>query len=89
MISDKMVKVLSEIKKSQNNIGVAKAPEISTYADKASKYRSLEKMEKLDLIQSHPAPKKEKLEKTYTLQPFGERLLDKAENLEKNFRVDK
>lgn len=86
MISNEMVKALFEIKEMEEKLGVAKAPEIQTYQDSATLYRSLERMEKLGLINSHAAPKRHRLSKTYTLTEYGELTCDKAEKTTTNYK---
>lgn len=86
MISDQMVKALFEIKEMQDKLGVAKAPEIQTYQDSATLYRSLERMEKLELINSHAAPKRHRLSKTYTLTEYGKATCKKAEKTSKDYK---
>lgn len=83
MISDQMMKTLKEIKNMQKEIGIAKAPEIETYKDEATLYRSLNRMEKLGLIQEYKAPTSQRLAKTYKTTELGTQLLKNAEKLDK------
>jgi len=85
MISDQMVQTLKEIENMQNKIGIAKAPEIQTYKDEATLYRSLNRMEKLGLIKKYKAPTSERLTKTYKTTELGRKLLKNAEKLDKKF----
>lgn len=88
MISDQMVTALHEIRNMQQDIGIGKAPEINTYQDEATLYRSLKRMEALGLIKEYKAPTKNKLSKTYKVTEFGNQLLQNAENLDKNFKPE-
>lgn len=86
MISDKMIATMQEIQDMQKDIGIAKAPDIETYRDEATLYRSLNRLEQLGLIQQYKAPSQERLTKTYKLTELGQKLLNNAKKLRKQRR---
>lgn len=81
MISWKMIRTLRQIKEHQNIHGVSKANQINTYKDSATKYRSLNRLAKINAIQKHEAPKDHRIKHTYTITEFGKNLIEKADKI--------
>lgn len=82
MISWKMIQVLKTIRQREKRNGVCKAREIDVYVDRSTLYRSLNRLEEIDAVQSHEAPSNHKIQKTYTLTGFGAKLTEKAEKVQ-------
>lgn len=81
MISWKMIQVMKTIHQRQQRNGVCKAREIDVYVDRSTLYRSLKRLETINAVKSHEAPSNHRIEKTYTLTDFGEKLIEKSEKV--------
>lgn len=82
MISWKMIRTLKIIQHQQEQHGACKANQIDTYRDRSTKYRSLQRLEKLELIKTHKAPNSHRIQKTYTITDLGRKLVKKSEKIE-------